>query len=1125
MPLTKDITTAIEFRIYGYNFASGSATFSINDFAFHGFVNLVPVGASTVTAGGGAEPATLSSLVTTLGGSSLNFDFAVNDDATNNAIDAANTLISQIIINQGTGNDVATWTQAIAGAQLSDGTNTLNGTIGASTITFSSIPFGSGQLGYIADNASKTYTLRVWLNNTMGGTLPSTIDGLNLVFDVTNASFTFDAASSLLAASQTQNSGATNNAVSVVASALTFITQATPTSINTNQVFTTLPVVEARDANGNRDLGYNNAATVTTVGGLGFSGQSTNFASGLYNFTTFQYTSPGNGTLTVTGSGSPATTATNNCVTITVVAGPCVDEGFAGGTTAPPGWTFTAIGGVYTTNSNFGNASPSLQFDNTNDAITTPTVTNPTQLSFWYKGQNSTNSYLLVHGLIGSTWILIDSIRPLATTGTNVSYAISNPYTQFRLTYIRATGNLALDDVNVLCSSTVVPTNYYQSNVTTGNWDAAGSWQTSTDNVNWVAATAAPDFNANTITIRNGHTITITQGITTDQTVVAAGGTLVINPSVIFVLNDGAGVDLQVNGTLNDKSTGSNGQYISGSDPRWELGANGTFIKEGNSSANVWQCTYQGADGNCRNSAIPATSTWIVRQTGSAVTLSSTYAYYGNLIIENTSVNAWNGNLSQAFQGGTSSEAPVIKGNLDVGGTGSNTVGFIIANTNANPVRVDGNVTVRNGSTLNLGTSGQTTTGIEVKGNINLSASGNLIYGSSSGSNRQLRLTGTAQQTISGGSTVNILNMLVSNTSTPSVVMGRNIKVDNQLTLNTGSKLNVNGYTLELAGTITGTGTLSGSTTSILDITGSGALGTLYFTQTANTFRTIALNKTSGSATIGSGSNMVRVYQNLDLEAGTLTTNGNLTTLSSALQTAYINNFSAGYSGSLSGNVIVQRYITSLNNGFRYIGAPVATTLGGTSLNLSAVSGFVISGNPGQVIPLGACNASTNPPNVSQNSPYGTFMYWVESSIINQCRQSGWWFQTTGAMTIGRGYGAKLSNGNTVIYTGAANTGSQTFNGCTRTNIFNSNFDGWNLVSNPFPSTIRIDDTDNGTNNTNNMPAGFNGTIQFYITSGPYVGTYAPANSGTAPVNIALGQGFWVQVANYGAHTSLDFNQ
>jgi hypothetical protein len=92
---------------------------------------------SGVSPGAGAEPSTLSSLINTQASSVLNFDFTVTDDNnTTSGNDALPTLINQIIVPQGTGNDVSDWTQAIAGAVLTDGTNTITGTVNAANITF-----------------------------------------------------------------------------------------------------------------------------------------------------------------------------------------------------------------------------------------------------------------------------------------------------------------------------------------------------------------------------------------------------------------------------------------------------------------------------------------------------------------------------------------------------------------------------------------------------------------------------------------------------------------------------------------------------------------------------------------------------------------------------------------------------------------------------------------------------------------------------------------------------------------------------------------------------------------------------------------------------------------------------
>ena len=63
-----------------------------------------------------------------------------------------------------------------------------------------------------------------------------------------------------------------------------------------------------------------------------------------------------------------------------------------------------------------------------------------------------------------------------------------------------------------------------------GNWNDVNSWEQYDDSV-WVhPVTGAPSLGSEIITIQNGHTINVTQQDSADQVIVAAGGTLVINP-------------------------------------------------------------------------------------------------------------------------------------------------------------------------------------------------------------------------------------------------------------------------------------------------------------------------------------------------------------------------------------------------------------------------------------------------------------------------------------------------------------------------------------------------------------------------------------------------------------------
>jgi len=283
-------------------------------------------GATTITAGAGTEPATLSSLTTSLTGAVVpqqnaivNFDFKIKDDGATAATDAVATKISQLVIGQGTGNDITNWIQAIAGAELSDGTNTATGSIATNSITFASVSNATGQLGYIADDAEKTYSLKIWLNTSLGGTLPADIDGKKFVFNIQNSGVTLGTGSSTLATSQTVSSATSENEVTVVATALNYTTNPSPTTINTNTNFTTAAVVKAQDANGNTDLGWNNAVTVGNSQSFTMANALTTFASGVLNFpTNFQFSSGGATPTVLTVDDADATTTNASYSSITV---------------------------------------------------------------------------------------------------------------------------------------------------------------------------------------------------------------------------------------------------------------------------------------------------------------------------------------------------------------------------------------------------------------------------------------------------------------------------------------------------------------------------------------------------------------------------------------------------------------------------------------------------------------------------------------------------------------------------------------------------------------------------------------------------------------------------------------
>ncbi len=313
--------------------------------------------------------------------------------------------------------------------------------------------------------------------------------------------------------------------------------------------------------------------------------------------------------------------------------------------------------------------------------------------------------------------------------------------------------------------------NYFRS-IATGNWNATTTWQMSPDNIAWGPATLIPNFNDYTVTIQAPNVVTITAALTIDETVVNSGATLANSGAVVVTFNDGAGVDLIINGTFTENSSSSIAWTATAS---WLMGSFGTLIRTQNTSSNFWQQRYNGGI-----SAIPATANWILRKTAGAnpsittTTGGAAGAWYPNLTIENNNAGIWNTATSSTFTGST--YFPTVKGNFDIGGTGTSTVNFLNQQTNATPTRVLGSVIVRAGNTL-----GNTGTGLEISGNITIS--GTLTYTGTVIGLRTLDFTGGAAQTFNGAGTVAIWNMRMMKTAND-LTLNRAIKIDNALSLN-----------------------------------------------------------------------------------------------------------------------------------------------------------------------------------------------------------------------------------------------------------------------------------------------------------------------------------------------------
>jgi hypothetical protein len=212
---------------------------------------------------------------------------------------------------------------------------------------------------------------------------------------------------------------------------------------------------------------------------------------------------------------------------------------------------------------------------------------------------------------------------------------------------------------------------------------------------------------------------------------------------------------------------------------------------------------------------------------------------------------------------------------------------------------------------------------------------------------------------------------------------------------------------------------------------------------------------------------------------GPLTTNGNLTLLSTAAQTALID---GSGSGQISGNVTIQRYLPS-GFGYKYVSSPFQAT------TVNAFSSYV-----------------------DLAASFPTFYSYDESRA-----SAGWvnYTTTTNLLLPQQGYAANFGStavAKTVNVAGVVNNGSMSFT------LYNHNQPytlGFNLVGNPYPSPINWNAA-SGWTKTN-----IDNALYYFQagTTDQYTGTYSTYINGISSDGLATNiipsmQGFFVHVSN-----------
>ena len=131
------------------------------------------------------------------------------------------------------------------------------------------------------------------------------------------------------------------------------------------------------------------------------------------------------------------------------------------------------------------------------------------------------------------------------------------------------------------------------------------------------------------------------------------------------------------------------------------------------------------------------------------------------------------------------------------------------------------------------------------------------------------------------GTTATTFNNITINGA---VTMNNNVTVNSITTINAGGTIIINGKTINLIGTLAGTGSFTGDNAAVMNIKGtlSTSLGTLYFTSGSQLLNTISMDRWNSTVigngvTLGSGLSV----NNLSLVHGVISTGTNLLTLTS----------------------------------------------------------------------------------------------------------------------------------------------------------------------------------------------------------------------------------------------------
>ncbi len=541
------------------------------------------------------------------------------------------------------------------------------------------------------------------------------------------------------------------------------------------------------------------------------------------------------------------------------------------------------------------------------------------------------------------------------------------------------------------------------------------------------------------VTIASGHTVKV-DGVYTCNTVTMATA----SSTNVLIINKNA--SLWVSGLFRMNRPNTN-QFC-------RLNVNSGEISVGSLTMNA-------TTGSRRDSISLTTGTFTIRGsvisggTANVFTISDT----GRIIISSSpftsTITLSNLNVNSKIQYNGSGNQTIINaiyGGLILGGSGIKSLNSSMATINGElQINENANVTttrallikkdfsIESNATINWGSFSHTFEGsIYVNGgNFNSQTSTVILNGTN--------------QIVGGNTPVTFNNLTLSGSNNK--YLANTITINGSLNL-LNANLTLNDNHLILNGGISGSNKLIGSLNSSLTISSSIAANlNLSFSQTNSVSRSVknfTLSRNNGATLIDT----LEIIGTLNVSNGNLNTNGKLILVSNNLGTANVSTIS---SGSVIGNVVWQRFIPGgLNKRkWRFLGFPVnvsgsisinqliddlhITGVGGTSNGFDNCSGCSPSLRLYDETISGSSSIGwVNPDNINYNIPTGKgFELFIRGSRNVQDPFLNW----------------SIPDDVTIDVIGTLNIGN-ILNNLTFTNTSNPFADGYNLISNPYASTI-----------------------------------------------------------------------